>query len=432
MIPKEHELPQNTDVCGNTFLTYLDRSYRRLYNIEDVYSERKECFGKESTVMEMKKQKIDFRKYIGMVFFLVIGGVCGWFFGYYLGETVSEGAGPGETLMAVGLLLLGFYVMLYLQIVIHEAGHLVFGLVTGYRFLMFRIGSLTLLRDPDSGKVRIKRMQLAGTGGQCLLVPPVPVDGRIPFALYHLGGSLMNLIASAVFFVLYLVSRPIPTLSLIMLVGVIVGIAFALMNGIPMRLGAIDNDGYNFLSQTKSAAAMEAMRIQLLIVAESAKGIRLRGMPSAWFEIPEGWDSENSLIAVIRVFACNRLMDEGRYAETEEAIRTLLGEKTGIIGIHRSLLLCDRATCLLLLGRVSEADALLTKELKAFMKAMKTNPSILRSQYAFARLSQKDPKLAESVRHDFDRCAAKHPYPADIESELDILTAIDAAADKTV
>ena len=149
-----------------------------------------------------EKKKFDFRQYIGLLFFLVIGGVCGWFFGYYLGETVSEGASPGETLMSVGILLLGFYVMLYLQIVVHEAGHLVFGLLTGYRFSLFRIGSLTFLRDPVSGKIRVKRMQLAGTGGQCLLVPPQPVDGKIPFALYHLGGSLMNLIASAIFFAL--------------------------------------------------------------------------------------------------------------------------------------------------------------------------------------------------------------------------------------
>ena len=55
-----------------------------------------------------EKKKIDFRQYIGMLFFLVIGGVCGWFFGYYLGETVSAGAGLGETLMSVGILLLAF------------------------------------------------------------------------------------------------------------------------------------------------------------------------------------------------------------------------------------------------------------------------------------------------------------------------------------
>ena len=372
-----------------------------------------------------EKKKIDFRQYIGMLFFLVIGGVCGWFFGYYLGETVSEGASPGETLMSVGILLLGFYVMLYLQIVVHEAGHLVFGLLTGYRFSLFRIGSLTFLRDPVSGKIRVKRMQLAGTGGQCLLVPPQPVDGKIPFALYHLGGSLMNLIASAVFFALYQICRPIPTLSLIMLVGVIVGIAYAMMNGIPMRLGAIDNDGYNLYAQTKSQAAMEAMRIQLLIAEASARGVRLRDMPGEWFVIPDGASLENSMVAVISVFACNRLMDEGKYDEAEEAIRSLCAAKTGMVGVHRSLLICDRLTCLLLRGDTAAAEQCLTKQLLSFMKAMKNNPTILRCQYAVARLLKQDDGEAQTVMKRFELCAKTHPFVSDIESEREILAAID-------
>ena len=372
-----------------------------------------------------EKKKIDFRQYIGMLFFLVIGGVCGWFFGYYLGETVSEGASPGETLMSVGILLLGFYVMLYLQIVVHEAGHLLFGLLTGYRFSLFRIGSLTFLRDPVSGKIRVKRMQLAGTGGQCLLVPPQPVDGKIPFALYHLGGSLMNLIASAVFFALYLICRPIPTLSLIMLVGVVVGIAYAMMNGIPMRLGAIDNDGYNLYAQTKSQAAMEAMRIQLLIAEASARGVRLRDMPGEWFVIPDGASLENSMIAVISVFACNRLMDEGKYDEAEEAIRSLCAAKTGMVGVHRSLLICDRLTCLLLRGDTAAAEQCLTKQLLSFMKAMKNNPTILRCQYAVARLLKQDDGEAQAVMKRFELCAKTHPFVSDIESEREIIAAID-------
>jgi len=373
-----------------------------------------------------KRKKIDFRKYLGMLFFLVIGGVCGWFFGYYLGETVSEGAGLGETLVSVGLLLLGFYVMLYAQIVIHEAGHLVFGLLTGYRFSLFRIGSLTFLRDPDSGKIRVKRMQLAGTGGQCLLVPPEPINGRIPFALYHLGGSLMNLIASAVFFVLYLISRPIPVLSLIMLVGVIVGIAYAMMNGIPMRLGAVDNDGYNLYAQTKSQTAMEAMRIQLLIAEASARGIRLRDMPASWFEVPEETSLKNSMVVVIAVFACNRLMDEGKYEEAETAIGTLCAKETGMVGVHRSLLICDQMTCLLLRGDTAAAERCLSKQLLSFMKAMRNNPTILRCQYAVAHLLKHDEAEAAAVMKRFELCAKTHPFASDIESEREILAAIDA------
>lgn len=377
-----------------------------------------------------EKKKIDLRNYVGMLFFLAIGGFSGWFIGYYLGETAADG-GLGQTLWSFAVLLLGMYVMLYAQIVIHEAGHLVFGLLTGYRFSLFRIFSLTFLRDPDSGKIKVRRMQLAGTGGQCLLVPPEPVDGKIPFALYHLGGVLMNLIASAMFLALYLLTRSLPMLSLFFLIGVIVGIAYAMMNGIPMRLGAVDNDGYNLYAQTRSPHAVEAMRMQLLTAEAIARGKRLRDLPAEWFTVPEEASLDNSMVAVMAVFACNRLMDEGRYEEAEEAIRTLCAKQTGMVGVHRSLLLCDRITCLLLNGKTVEADALLTKELTGFMKAMKTNPSIVRTQYAIACLQKHDAAEAEALLDRFEACAKSHPFPSDIASERQILAAIDAAASDT-
>lgn len=58
----------------------------------------------------------------------------------------------------------------FLHIILHEAGHLVGGLLQGYKFVSFRILSFTLVRH--EGKLRWKRFSIAGTGGQCLLLPP--------------------------------------------------------------------------------------------------------------------------------------------------------------------------------------------------------------------------------------------------------------------
>jgi len=118
--------------------------------------------------MAEKRKKIDIRKYIGLLFFLCIGGVCGWFIGYYLGETAADGD-LWQTLLSFAVLFCGMYVMIYAQIIIHEAGHLVFGLLTGYRFSLFRIFSLTFLRDSDSGKIKVRRMQLAEPAGSVCL-----------------------------------------------------------------------------------------------------------------------------------------------------------------------------------------------------------------------------------------------------------------------
>ena len=69
-----------------------------------------------------------------------------------------------------------------LQIVLHEGGHLLFGLLSGYRFVSFRIFNWTLIRQ--EGKFRLKRFGIAGTGGQCLMLPPDKPLEEIPVVRY--------------------------------------------------------------------------------------------------------------------------------------------------------------------------------------------------------------------------------------------------------
>ena len=72
-------------------------------------------------------------------------------------------------------LLLGAFL---LQLILHEAGHLLFGLATGYRFASFRVGNLIWIKT--DGGLRRGTYRLAGTAGQCLLFPPEPKEGNSP------------------------------------------------------------------------------------------------------------------------------------------------------------------------------------------------------------------------------------------------------------
>lgn len=51
-------------------------------------------------------------------------------------------------------------------------------------------------------------------------------------------------------------------------------------NGIPMRLGTVDNDGYNAFSIRKNSASMRAFRVQLKVNEQIAKGVRIKDMPA--------------------------------------------------------------------------------------------------------------------------------------------------------
>lgn len=106
-----------------------------------------------------------------------------------------------EACMAAGVGILAFIVSLLIIIPVHEFGHLICGLLSGYKFVSFRIFNLTFVNI--DGKIRVKHYSVAGTGGQCLLSPPdFPLD-KIPTTLYNFGGVLANIILGLVMLPLY-------------------------------------------------------------------------------------------------------------------------------------------------------------------------------------------------------------------------------------
>lgn len=137
-----------------------------------------------------------------ILFFLIsvaLGAVCGFLIAAFAAQAAGSPPGPGFLL----LLFILFYLIFFLHIILHEAGHMVFGLLTGYRFCSFRIGSLMLIKK--EGHFRLRRHSVAGTSGQCIMAPPGSPTKNYPVILYNLGGSLMNFISALLAFFLYLI-----------------------------------------------------------------------------------------------------------------------------------------------------------------------------------------------------------------------------------
>lgn len=372
--------------------------------------------------MENKKQrkKSSIGKYVALLFGVVIGFVCGILIAEFSQPYSNNSGSLSEDLLTFVLWILGFYLAFLLQTIIHEAGHLVFGLMSGYKFSSFRIQSFMWVKDND--KVVFRRLKIAGTGGQCLMSPPELVDGKLPVFLFNMGGVFMNLFASTIAVLLYLLLRDIAFISDFILVFAVVGVATALLNGIPMRTDAINNDGYNAFSLRRDKDAVRAFWIQLTVNAEGAKGTRLKDMPEEWFAVPSDDLMKNSMIASVGVFACNRTMDMHKFEEARTQIEHLLEIESGIVGLHRNLLLCDLIYIELITENRKEViDSLMTKELKQFMASMKKFPSVIRTEYVLNLLSERNMKKAEELKSKYEKYAKSYPYQSDIESERELL-----------
>ena len=370
-----------------------------------------------------QRKKIPWGQAVGVGLSLLMGAGCG--------AVLASGfdrcpAGTPRLLWALGLTA-ALLLALLLQITLHEGGHLVCGLLSGYRFCSFRVGSLMWIKA--DGRLRLRRLRLAGTGGQCLMSPPDMADGSLPVTLYNFGGALANLLTAALALALYGPARNAPLLAWFLLFLAVIGGFAAAMNGIPLRLNGVTNDGCNALSLQKDPAALRAFWVQMKVAAAQAQGLRLREMPEDWFRMPPDDALQNPMTAAQGVLACNRLMDEGRLAEADRAMARLLAVSQGVVGLHRGLLVCDRAAVELLgEARPEVLEDLLTPGQRKFMGQMKRFPTVLRTRYLHALLAVGDAAKAAAIRARFERVARTYPYPADIASERELLALGDAKA----
>ncbi|NLN04111.1 MAG: M50 family metallopeptidase [Clostridiaceae bacterium] len=367
--------------------------------------------------MDKEQGKIDIKQYIAVLFFLALGAFFGWAIGKYIGKLDISSVGR---IMSFFVMIILMYFAIFIQIVIHELGHLIFAFMTVYKFSSFRIMSLMLIKE--SGKIKLRRFSVAGTGGQVLMVPPDMKDGKFPVVLYNLGGSIMNTLTGLVFLFLHYRVLHMPRLSLFLMFLASSGIVLALLNGIPLRMGMMDNDGYNALTLTKNKESRRSFWLQLKINELLANGVRLKDMPDDWFEIPSDEEMKNSMRAVIGVFACNRLMDNHKFEEADKLMEHFMNIVSSIVALHKSILVCDRIYCELVgKNRKSVVDEMLDARKKKLMKAMSKLPNVIRTEYAYALLAEKDVNKALETRRKFDRYTKYYPYSVEVETELELI-----------
>ena len=327
-------------------------------------------------------------------------------------------------LLSLAFKLMVLVLAYYLQTIIHELGHLVAGLLSGYKFGSFRIGSIMLVSE--DGGLKIKRQKIMGTGGQCLMTPPKMKNGKFPFRFFNMGGVIMNVL-SLPLCVLWLqraIGRPFEmALSVMMFFA---GFAIALTNGIPMKLGIINNDGSNTVELSKNEEARIAFHNQFMILDLLRAGTRLRDMPDEYFPMPSEKGMKNSIAASGATVLENRLIDAHKFDEARVLIDRLLTMDSALIGLHKNLLLCDKITLDLIQGRAGdELDRIFAeKGFNSFLKQMRGTSSILRTRYAYELLYKKDEASAQKTLLAFEKAVKSSPYSADVAIEQELVQMI--------
>lgn len=363
--------------------------------------------------MKKKNKKKILSKLLTWGLILLLGMAAG-----YLGASLADEIGAAAD--ALPFLILGLLAGFFIQIILHEGGHLVFGLATGYGFVSFRVGSLMLIRR--DGRFQWCRYRLAGTGGQCLLSPPPWREEGFPVFAYNLGGPLANFLSVALCGVLVgLCRRSSPALACIWIGIGLAGLYLGLVNGIPLKISGMPNDGYNALHLGKDTVSRRAFWAQLAINAAQMEGRRLRDIPGDWFVLPGDAGPDDPLKGSVWVYRYSRLVDQGRYEEAGALREELLKKGDRLAAVHRYALQADQGFFELLDGRTDQGlEILNSPEIKAFCRQMRGNPGIVLVQYAAARAAGKTPE-ADRLRARLKKDLDAWPYPGDADATRELL-----------
>lgn len=304
------------------------------------------------------------------------------------------------------------------QIIIHEAGHLAGGLAAGYSFVSFRVFSLAIIRH--KGRLALRRFSVAGTGGQCLLLPPEGDGSKVAVTLYNAGGVAANTISVAAAAVAILsIDKPGEVGFLMLLFTVIIGLLFALLNGIPMKIGGITNDGYNIRLLRRDGDSRRLFVNQLRMNAMIQEGTRPKDLPEEWFDTGKTTDFSDIMQASTHLAKASRLLDMGDTATAHGMLEDMERHKDVTIGLLVKEAECELLLTSLLLGHTEQARKLYTKELKAYINAYgDTMSSKQRVLCAVARFMDNDRDKAEKIYRGV--LARRYRYIAQGEVAMDL------------
>lgn len=335
----------------------------------------------------------------------------------YIAKYYSLDLSEGVTVFFVAIVSMIFSFLILVPV--HEFGHLVCGLLTGYKFVSFRIFNYTIIKI--DGKLRVKKFAVAGTGGQCLLTPPdLPID-QIPTGWYNFGGILANIIVLVIALPFFLLDLN-PFVAEALGVFASVDAIMILLNGIPMMANGVGNDGYNMKLLKKNLRSRQGIVNQLRANALIQNGMRPKDMPEEFFENPKDIDYRNALEVSIPLMYSSRLVDEMKYTEALECLEALYSHKDEIMPLYIKEIACELAFLYLRTDNLEKAEELLDKDLRKYIETyrrMMSSKERLLSAMAF--YLDKDKSKAIDIYSNMKTRQDEYLLQGEVRSDLALM-----------
>jgi len=328
------------------------------------------------------------------------------------------------TAATIVLLVTSYYLSIASAVIVHEFGHLIFGLLTGYKFAAIGFAHHLFLRR--DGRMRRFVYKLPGALGFCAMEVPDMKDGSFPFALYLLGGVLCNTFFALICIFAFVsgIGSGILFFPHAFLLFAFVNAYLAIVSILPIKTKFLNTDGKQLFDLLKHKNIRKSFWACEKISAAQYRGVKFEDIPSEWFN--ETDDTQSVYAASIRAvrFLARTETDEPK--EVCALIEKELSENHALSGRSKALLICMR----IYYESIGERDAgtlkkLITQTQIDFMKRMKNMPSAIQTEYAYTLLVEKDVREASRIKARLEKISKKYPFPAEIDTAKKLIARAD-------
>lgn len=325
-------------------------------------------------------------------------------------DYLSEGT-PAKVLYLGIFLFCCLFLIVILQAFLHEGGHLLFGLLSGYRFVSFRIFYWVISKY--HGKYHFSVQRIPETFGQCIMKPSIQLWQRPCYFLLIMGGIIVDFVCLiiAVIFILSPIELSFSTRTGYLIMA-LYSLGSILLNGIPRRKGFINNDGTNLCYLRKDKRTVIACYFQMEAYAWLLEGKSYKDMPEFMFKLSSEEEMTNGLIAWSKILEGYYYMDLKQWDKAMECIEEL--EK--LYCMQNSLKCCKaliqtiRSEKLFLLLKRKEDASLIEafySELYEYIKKGVSDINLLRvwmTYQQFKDASEASISTISKLTHKFIKC----------------------------
>lgn len=201
------------------------------------------------------------KKYSTVIPILIIT-IISFFIGAYTGKLLKVKDISPFILFPV--VILSIFISLFVQIIIHEIGHAVLGIIAGYEFKEIKILNFKILKK--DGKLKFeKNNELKGSayGGQTILNITKDNFEKTKMIKLLVGGGLFNVIFSIITFVIAMFVEN-QYIKIFCSINVIIGIYLFIMNLVIFKSKYLINDGYWIYSLIKDTNDVSLLEIDVV------------------------------------------------------------------------------------------------------------------------------------------------------------------------